>query len=858
MASTQSCDECGSKGTFLSYVQGMFPCCRGGLGHRHDEERNHSVTRPRRVLLVSATIGEGHNATARALEEAARRLWPDCEVRWLDALRVMGRGVGPVFQWIYVVNVERTPWLYNFFYAALWRYRWFASGSRRFVGAWCGRRLRSLVRECEPDLVISTYPLGTAGLDWMRRRGELEVPLAAVVSDFSPHPFWVYSEVDRHFVMSAESLGALYRAQPDAAGIVSVPPVVAEFAPGEKQPARRHFGLPEDDFLVLISCGSLGFGSIERAARAALGAPGVGCVVVVCGHNEQVRNHLAESLGDDERLKPLGWVREMATLTTAADIVVTNAGGATALEALACGRAVAMFEPIAGHGRGNAELMTRAGLSDLCPTVDDLTRTLQELSEQPERLREREQRALDHIGADDFVNQVAELASIPRHAGTHPLRGQDAFFVHAASSAVPQQNGAVLQLEEVPPGTTEQDWYTHLVDLVSQRAPDLPMLHRRLVHRGVRRPTWFPVQRVEPDQHVGCRTLDGVREQEWLKQCREFFEAPVRTDNVPPWELLLLRDPQAGRTVLLAKMHHALGDGAAVTGAMAHLLRDSSGNDPVRFPKPHKVVRPSLKVLAERAVSVVRGLASLAIAGPAPASGWEGPSTPGRRYGWQQLSAAELRAGAREHGVGSSVLLVAVIAEALHRVLAEQKTSGSGAREHSFRAMVPKTTRDARDSTPTRLQGNHTVSVAVDLPVGPMSPQRRVQEVAALLDGAERRGQLAASRVVLAVLGKFPNPVRAWVVRRIYQRRFFNAVVSAMPGPRRPPRINGALIAGVLPVLSLADGVGIAVGAISWGERASIVITGDARLGALPEELAEKTGAAFDALHPVSERGEPA
>ena len=807
------------------------------------------MTRPRRVLLVSATIGEGHNATARALEEAVRRLWPDCEVRWLDALRVMGPGVGPLFRRIYVVNVESTPWLYDFFYAALWRYRWFAEASRRFVGGWCGRLLRRKVREVAPDLVVSTYPLGTAGLDWLRRRGELEVPLAAVVSDFSPHPFWVYSEVDTHLVMSEESLRALRRAQPDAVGEVSVPPVVSEFAPGDKGAARRHFGLQADAFTVLISCGSLGFGSMERAARASLRASGVGCVAVVCGRNERMRARLQASLGDDDRLVALGWVQDMASLTSAADVVVTNAGGATALEALACGRAVAMFEPIAGHGRANAELMTRAGLSDLCPAERDLTRTLGELVEDPQRLRDRERRALDHIARGEFVDQVAALADTPRHTGTRPLRGQDAFFVHAWSGAVPQQNGAVLLLEEVRPGTTEHEWRAHLAELITRRAPDLPMLHRRLVHRGLRRPMWFPVQRVEPGQHVTCRTLDGAGEGEWYEQLRVFFEAPVRTD-APPWELMVLRDPRADRTAVLAKMHHALGDGVAVTSALVHLLRDSNGAAPVRFPKPRKVSRPGFEDVVRRARLVGRGLASLATAGPAPSSGWEGRSTPGRRYGWLQLASADVRAVAREHEVATSVLLVSVVAEALHRVLAERGTC-----PEVLRVMVPKTTRDARENSATRAQGNHTVSVAVDLPVGSMSPRRRVGEVAEVLEAAERRGQPSASGVVMAAVGALPNPLRGWVVRRIYQRRFFNAVVSAMPGPRRPPRLNGALIAGVLPVLSLADGVGLAVGAISWGERAGVVVTGDARLGDLSERVAERAGEAFDALRPVADRG---
>ena len=46
---------------------------------------------PRRALIVSADIGEGHNAAGRALEEAIARVWPGCRVGWLDALAAVKR-----------------------------------------------------------------------------------------------------------------------------------------------------------------------------------------------------------------------------------------------------------------------------------------------------------------------------------------------------------------------------------------------------------------------------------------------------------------------------------------------------------------------------------------------------------------------------------------------------------------------------------------------------------------------------------------------------------------------------------------------------------------------------------------------
>ncbi|MFD0489174.1 wax ester/triacylglycerol synthase domain-containing protein [Saccharopolyspora spinosporotrichia] len=747
---------------------------------------------PRRLLLLSATIGEGHNATARAVEEAARRAWPGCEVSWLDVLEQMGSWVPASFNWIYAANVESTPWLYDWFYRALWRWRWFADGSRRFVGSWSGRRLRRRIAEHRPDLIVSTYPLGTAGLDWLRRRGELDVPLAAVVSDFCPHPFWVYSRIDAHFVMSEVSLRELHRAEPEAVGEVCAPPVVAAFRPADRTAARSRFGLPEQGVTVLVSCGSLGFGSVERAVDASLAVEGVGRVVVVCARNEALHQRCARRAERDRRLVPLGWTDDMPALIAAADVVVSNAGGATALEALACGRTLVMFEPIAGHGRANAELMAEAGLAELCPRSSDLTGLLRTLTTDPAELPRRERTALEHSRIADFTEQVAALARLRRQPATETMRAQDAFFVHATTPRTPQQAGAVLRLDGGTRST--QEWREHLRELVQHRAPGLPLLTRRMVSRGHRRPRWRHVEALDPAEHVRCRELHSGTPREWHQSRHAFFGTPVRADG-PPWELLLLRDARTNRTELLAKAHHALGDGVAITSALLRLLTDDETRAPEQPADRPRARRPRAGVL-------LRGLAHLASAGFAPSTGIDGRSTAGRAFAWREVPAADVRARARAHGTSTTAVLLAVVAEALHHLLDDRTGTTPGRR---FRIMVPRTAR-LRDGVGVDEPGNHTRTLVIDLPIGPMHPAQRVTEVAERMARAEEGEQPAAAGAVLAALGLLPAPVHRWAVRHVYHRRFFGAVISVLPGRRRPVRIGGARLTTVFPVLSLAEG----------------------------------------------------
>ena len=373
-----------------------------------------------KVLVVSAAMGEGHNATGRALQAAIGRLWPRATVSWLDTLDVMGTGVGPLFRWIYVSNVQNTPWLYEFFYRSLWRYRWFAAASKRFVGAWCGRRLARGVARQQPDLVVSTYPLGTAGLEWLRRHGRLPVPVGAWISDFAPHPFWVYGGIDLNLVMHERAIEPALRCVPGAPIAVSAPPVRSEFEPGDAEAARARLGLAAGAFIALVSCGSLGFGDVEDAAKELLDAHPDVIAVVVCGRNDALRRKLQPRADRDPRMRLLGWTDEMAAYTIASDVVVTNAGGATGLEALACGRPVLMHRPIAAHGRANATLMAEAGLAMVCAHDGELAAAVRGLIADPGQGKAMAEAALRHcVAAGDLSDGLLALAATATVPGGH-------------------------------------------------------------------------------------------------------------------------------------------------------------------------------------------------------------------------------------------------------------------------------------------------------------------------------------------------------------------------------------------------------------------------------------------------------
>jgi UDP-N-acetylglucosamine:LPS N-acetylglucosamine transferase len=392
---------------------------------------------PRRVLIVSADIGEGHNAAGRALAQAAARAWPRCEVGWLDALQTAGYQFGRLARGFYVTQVRSTPAAYDYFYFAMWRHRWYLDSARDGMGALFGRRMAPPIRAFAPDVIMSTYPLASAGLSWLRQRGLLNSRVGAWVPAFCPHPSWLYPALDRTYVMHSAAVRVAERAEPGMPLAVGALPVRDGFGPASpagQAAARERLGLAPGGFTVLVSTGSLGFGRVGHTVAAILEAGPQVRAIVTCGRNRGLQRQLAAHGWPAERVRVTGWTDEMPALMAAADIVVTNGGCGTALEAIASARPVLITDPIPGHGRDNARLMAAAGLALLAPAPASLTGTVERLAENPAAvtaLAEAASARATFRRREDDLTDLASLRPGDRGAPGMPQPSRHRFARHA-------------------------------------------------------------------------------------------------------------------------------------------------------------------------------------------------------------------------------------------------------------------------------------------------------------------------------------------------------------------------------------------------------------------------------------------
>jgi hypothetical protein len=93
-----------------------------------------------------------------------------------------------------------------------------------------------------------------------------------------------------------------------------------------------------------------------------------------------------------------------------------------------------------------------------------------------------------------------------------------------------------------------------------------------------------------------------------------------------------------------------------------------------------------------------------------------------------------------------------------------------------------------------------------------------------------------------------PAPLHALASRAAYRGTWFNLIVSYLPGPRTELYFGGARLEAVYPGLSLADEVGLAVGALQWGATIGVGISAESQALPDPSVLARALQVSYDQL----------
>ncbi|MEI7890168.1 MAG: wax ester/triacylglycerol synthase family O-acyltransferase [Actinomycetes bacterium] len=429
------------------------------------------------------------------------------------------------------------------------------------------------------------------------------------------------------------------------------------------------------------------------------------------------------------------------------------------------------------------------------------------------------------------------------------LSGLDASFLHIERGGAHMHIASCMVFDGPAPewdkARAHIESRLHLVPKYRQRIAPVPFRQGR--------PMWVDDPHFNLGYHLRHAALPSPgSDADLARLCGRVFATAL--DRAKPlWEIYLVEGLSGNRHALLAKTHHALVDGISGVDLTAVLFDVTPEGEPAQqtpawspSPVPSqaellanalleratvpaefgratnaalRAPRRAISRMAER----VSALGSLASPGtqPAPETPINVPIGTHRRFTWVESDLEQVKFVKNSLGGTVNDVVLCTVAGGLGSYL---RSKGVTTRDLELRAMVPVSVRPDEDRGSL---GNQVAVMWAPLPVGETDPVRRLRKISESMAGVKESGQAVGAKTLTELSGFAPQTIMAQAARLLPRQRFFNVVVTNVPGPQFPLYLLGSKLLHAYPMVPLAERQGLGIAVMSYNGRLDFGLNAD-------------------------------
>ena len=325
----------------------------------------------KKILLFYASFRGGHLSAANSIKQCIDENFSDCETKLVDCMLYVNKPINAISTTAYKEMAKKFPWVWGDLYAHTQKgpLARISSTSNNLMA----KKLLKLLKEYQPDVVISTHPFGSQMVSYLKRKALIECKLATILTDFSPHEQWlVGSDYVDYFFVSHEKLrlelinNGLDSNKIFATGIPLSNRFLMHY---NKEEIKHSFGLDLNKKVILFFGGGefgLGREVTIKILSAFIHNLKDHQIVAIAGKNEKMReefNSLVEQEYAEDSVTVLSYTNQVPELMSISDLVVTKPGGLTSTESLSSGLPMVLINPIPGQEEENAEFLENSGVA---------------------------------------------------------------------------------------------------------------------------------------------------------------------------------------------------------------------------------------------------------------------------------------------------------------------------------------------------------------------------------------------------------------------------------------------------------------------------------------------------------------
>ncbi len=348
----------------------------------------------KKVIVFYASYGGGHLSAARSIKEYIENNYPNIDSQLIDCVKYINKTLDAVTTKAYSEMAKKAPQAWGHIYkkADKGPIAKISNTSNKVMAL----KLKKLLEEENPDLVICTHPFASQMCSYLKRKEKVKFKLATILTDFAIHNQWVvgHEYTDCFFVSHNGMKNDLVKAGISAGKIYTTGiPLSNKFLlEYDKSEILQSFGLsPNKKTVLFFGGGELGLGKTHTLDifKSFVKNDNIQ-IVAIAGKNQKMRAHFeeyVEEMGKKNSVKVLEYTDKVAQLMSISDLVVTKPGGLTTTESLASGLPIVVINPIPGQEEENAEFLEKNKLAIWIKKSDNIEEVLNDLFSNPDKMQ---------------------------------------------------------------------------------------------------------------------------------------------------------------------------------------------------------------------------------------------------------------------------------------------------------------------------------------------------------------------------------------------------------------------------------------------------------------------------------------
>lgn len=368
------------------------------------------------ILIFYASYGGGHLNAAKSIYDCILNHYENNSIELVDCMKYVNKTVEKLSTAAYREAAKKAPWVWGKIYSDSQKgpLAHLSTRSNKIMAI----KLLRLLREKNPDLIISTHPFSSQMCNYLKRKGKITAKIATIMTDFAPHDQWLVGSdfTDYFFVANSKMKHYLISTNipQDKIFVTGIPLSNRFLQRYDRKKVLADFQLDDDKKNILFFGGGefgLGKSRTFEILDALIKTSNDMQIIAISGKNEKMKikfEEIVKSNHANHRVKILAFTNQVPELMSISDVVVTKPGGMTTTESLACGLPMIIINPIPGQEEENAEFLEKKKVGIWIKKNDDITKVLRNLFANSNQLNEMKNNAL-LIGHPNSTKNICDV-----------------------------------------------------------------------------------------------------------------------------------------------------------------------------------------------------------------------------------------------------------------------------------------------------------------------------------------------------------------------------------------------------------------------------------------------------------------